>query len=452
MHIKTLLSFFFTAILATSGSPFPPSARYETVSAASGHSTFSSPQNMGAGINTADMDQLPVAAANGLSLYFASNRTGGQGAQDIYVAQRATVSSAWGVPQNLGITVNTSANDTPSSLSPDGRELFIQSTRPGGIGGVDIYVTTRSDTSNDFGWTTPVNIGPVVNTTALDGFGNYFVDPVTGVGTLFFNSDRAGGLGGNDISIRNTDGSFNAPSLVSELNSSGTEERSTISSDGLEFFFSSNRIAPTTNQALFVSTRSSTSSVWSPPVHIAFLSSAGSNAQPVLSNDGSILYFVSNRAGGSGLGDIYSATRTSINRTPTADFDGDGRTDLTVFRPSNGTWHTADHFGDYRTMQWGQAGDIPVDGDFDGDGKNDFTLFRCGKWFILRSSDGTASVVDWGLPLDIPVSGDYDGDGRSDIGVYRVDTWYIIQSSNGHWLIQQFGISGDLPIGGSTFQ
>src|SRR5215203_4921131 len=72
---------------------------------------FSAPQNMGAALNTASDETGPVMSPNGLSLYFSSNRAGGQGSVDIYVSQRSTLSSAWGAPQNLGATVNSSSND-----------------------------------------------------------------------------------------------------------------------------------------------------------------------------------------------------------------------------------------------------------------------------------------------------------------------------------------------------
>lgn len=290
------------------------------------YSQFGFLQNMGSTINGSVMDQLPVLAPNGLSLYFSSNRTGGLGAQDIYVSQRPTLTSAWGPPQNLGLALNTSSNDTISTLSPDGLGMFMQSTRPGGMGGADIYITTRADTNDDFGWTAPVNIGTPINTSSNDYFGNLFLDPKDGTQTLYFNSDRPGGMGSNDIyqSLRNADGSFNPPSAVSELNSSGSEERTSISRDGLEIFFSSNRLIPTTDQAIFVATRRKTSKRWSEPDHIENLNSSGSNAQPLISDDGTLLFFVSNRVGGFGLGDLHSATRVSVKRCAVVGSSRDG--------------------------------------------------------------------------------------------------------------------------------
>jgi len=454
MNYKQHLHRFLTLAILLCGLPNvwaqnKGESRVAAPAAASGFSTFSLPQNLGATFNAPEMDQLPVQAPSGLSLYFSSARTGGQGAQDIWVSQRATLSSAWGTPQNLGTIINTSVNDTISCLSADGREMFIQSPRTGGTGASDIYISTRTDPNNDFGWTAPVNIGTVINTASNDYMANYFVDPATGAGTLFFNSDRAGGLSLNDIyqSTRNADGTFNPPSLVSVLNSAFSEERTSISRDGLELFFSSNRRVPTTNQAVYVSTRASTSSAWNAPVYVGILNTTGSNAQPGLSPDGTLLYTVSNRPGGSGSGDIYVSTRVSVNRTTTGDFDGDGRTDLTVYRPSNGNWYILGTTNVYEFVGWGGVpDDIPVAGDFDGDGRNDFAIFRSGEWYILRTSDGTVTVAGWGAGGDLPTPGDYDGDGRTDIAVYRGDTWYIIQSATGNWDIRQFGASGDIPI------
>ena len=432
--------------------------------AATGFSTFSAPQNLGAIVNSDVNDLLPTPAPNGLSLYFSSSRPGGQGGIDIWVSQRATLSSAWGAPQNLGATLNTSGTEAPTHISPDGREMFIQTNRPGGLpggtNGTDIWVSTRTDLNNDFGWTTPVHLGAVLNSTGDDQNGVYFVDPRTGVGTLFFHSDR--NIAGNsDIyqSTRNADGTFNAPSPVNELNSAAADHRTAISRDGLEVIFSSTRFSTTTPPlySLFRSTRASTSAQWSPPVLIASLNTAGSNSQAAFSPDDTILYFTSNRPGGSGLGDLYSATRVAVNRSSTADFDGDGRTDISVFRPSDGTWYVMQSGSNtFRATQFGQNGDKIVPGDYDGDGRTDFAVFRQtpqnGIWYILRSSDNAFRAVQWGLNTDKPVPGDYDSDGKTDIAVYRNGTWYIVQSSNGQFTTHQFGESSDIPVAAANAQ
>ena len=107
------------------------------------NNNFDAPQNMGANLNTASDETGPVISTNGLSLYFSSNRPGGRGGTDVYVSQRAALGSAWGMPQNVGATINSSANDNITGISLDGLSMLINSSRPGGLGGPDLYLSTR---------------------------------------------------------------------------------------------------------------------------------------------------------------------------------------------------------------------------------------------------------------------------------------------------------------------
>ncbi len=133
-----------------------------------------------------------------------------------------------------------------------------------------------------------------------------------------------------------------------------------------------------------------------------------------------------------------------------ADYDGDGRTDVSVFRPSDGNWYLDRSTDGFIAVNFGVADDIITPGDFDGDEKTDIAVFRpsTGQWFILDSSGGF-SIYQFGQTGDIPVPGDFDGDGRDDIAVFRPSTsvWYA-QLSGGGFAIAQFGAAGDIPLRG----
>lgn len=133
------------------------------------------------------------------------------------------------------------------------------------------------------------------------------------------------------------------------------------------------------------------------------------------------------------------------------DLDGDGRTDVSIFRPQNGEWwYLRSSDGDNRAFTFGVEDDLLVPGDHTGDGKADVAFFRpsTGMWYVLRSEDLTYYAFPFGAAGDIPVPADYDGDERTDAAVYRPSngTWYIIRSSDGVVTYEFFGDSNDRPV------
>lgn len=140
-----------------------------------------------------------------------------------------------------------------------------------------------------------------------------------------------------------------------------------------------------------------------------------------------------------------------------SDFDGDGTSDFSVYRPSTGQWFVLNSGSNTFTASFfGTTGDVPIDGDFDGDRLADLTVFRpsSGIWYRLNSSDGGFSQFPWGTDGDKPVPGDYDKDGKTDIAVWRPSdgTYYILRSSDSGFTAFHWGSNGDIPIGAAPAQ
>ncbi|MGH9959530.1 MAG: hypothetical protein ACREBC_20780, partial [Pyrinomonadaceae bacterium] len=188
--------------------------------------------------------------------------------------------------------------------------------RPGGLGALDLWVSRREHTHDDFGWQPPVNLGAGVNSVAGDNAPNFFENDEAGLPQLYFASNRAGGLGNLDIylSAQAADGSFGPAALVIELSSAGLDTDPSIRHDGLEIFFHSNRTGSIgLSNDLWVATRESALDPWSTPISLEnTINTTFSEQNAYLSSNRLTLVFASDRPGGFGGTDLYLSTRTRL--------------------------------------------------------------------------------------------------------------------------------------------
>jgi hypothetical protein len=164
------------------------------------------------------------------------------GSLDLWVSQRETLDDSWGTPQPLS-SINSGFIENNAALSLDEHSLYFNSNRPGGLGENDLYVSRRHDKRNPLGWEPPVNLGPDVNSAFGDTTPTFFEDDATGVITMYFDSNRPGGQGDFDIYASSVfpDGTFSAAMPVIELNSSFPDRGPAVRRDGLEMFLQSER-------------------------------------------------------------------------------------------------------------------------------------------------------------------------------------------------------------------
>ena len=217
---------------------------------------------------------------------------------------------------NLGPIINTTDNEMVPAFSRDGHLMFFASNRPrpdGSLAGVDIWVSRREHTHDDFAWQPAENLGAGVNSLGLDEGPSYFENDEVGVPQLYFSSSRPGGPGSIFVSEQAADGSFGPAVLVLELSGLGNTRRPSVRHDGLEIFFGSERPGIPNSQDLWVATRETVFDAWSAPVNLgSTLNSELVDVQPYISSDRETLFFASNRPGG-GPTDLYMSTRTKLS-------------------------------------------------------------------------------------------------------------------------------------------
>jgi hypothetical protein len=264
-------------------------------------------------LNTPSLDGCPIQAPDGLSLYMASNRPGGYGGLDIWVARRMSSDAPFGAPENLGEPINSAADDfCPTPVRGDGLFFVSRRTTAESCGLGDIYFTRLNPVQ---GWAPPSHLAcaPEGPNSDLDEQGPSYVE-ADGRALLYFSRSSASVPGDIYVGEQLADASFGPASPVVELNSAANDIQPNVRKDGLEVVFSSNHAYPGAQggQDVYVSTRPSVDAPWSVPVNLgtAVNTSAG-ETRPSLSWDARTLLF-GRAPGPEGMSDIYVATRDKL--------------------------------------------------------------------------------------------------------------------------------------------
>jgi Tol biopolymer transport system component len=279
--------------------------------------TVGQPVNLGSTVNTQGFDGGPSSSADGLELYFVSDRAESLGCGDIWVARRASIDQRFGAPENLGSVVNSSGCEGAPSVSSDGRALYFECFVPDSSGRChgpdgDIYVAERSDAAGPFEAVS--NLGAAVNGEHADSFPSITPNGLV----LYFASNRPEGVGDSDLwrvtRNRDTDPFWRPASLGPGVNTSTYDGDPAVSPDGLWLIFASDRPGGSGGHDLWLATRPTTDEPFGNPVNLGpDINTPGVERRPALNGDATVLYFMSDRPGGAGSIDLWQAV---IERTP----------------------------------------------------------------------------------------------------------------------------------------
>jgi hypothetical protein len=288
--------------------------RATPVCAAGPRLCYDPPVNVGPLINTANFEGGPFLSQDGLTLLFGAARQNsfGQLDEDIYVATRETTSESFGPPRNLGAPVNSLGfGDYSPELSADGLTLYFSSSRPGGLGQADLYVTTRESTEDP--WEPPQNLGPHINSPHFDGQPSISANAKT----LYWDSDRRDGLGDFDIWVATRDAVSDnfapADNMGPTVNTPGPEFGPAISQNDRQLFFSSGRPGNVGPIDIWVVERKKNrkrAGPWSTPINVDTLNSPFLQAMPTFSRNGKEVCLMALRPEGFGALDIFCADRS----------------------------------------------------------------------------------------------------------------------------------------------
>ena len=279
------------------------------------------PVNVGSGVNSAFQENYPSISPDGLAMYFDSNRPGGFGNTDIWVSRRSNISSPWGPAINVTPLNSVAMEKGLFVFSPDGRTIYFASARAGGFGNLDIYAANRVDPDDDLGWTTPVNLGPDVNTAFQEAANAWYLNGNQSKvkRLLFVRSDGtqdpspAGAENFDLFAIKQKVNGRQNDEPVEELSSIYRETAFTVSPDQLEVFFASTRPPSVGGLDLWTATRFSIDDPWAMPTPMDALNTIGRDETGTIDPSdptGNTLYIFSNRAGTLGGADVFVTTRT----------------------------------------------------------------------------------------------------------------------------------------------
>ena len=266
-------------------------------------------------VNTPALDGCPIQSPDGLSLYIASNRPGGRGGLDIWVATRSATSAPWGAPTNLGEPVNSAADDfCPTPVGKKGLFFVSREALPGACGQGDIYFTHQQGNGS---WAEPERLlcAPAGPNSELDEQGPSYVDgsgKVRGKKHLYFSRSSVSPSVPGEIfvSTRESSSRFGTATAVAELNDAAANDiQPNVRADGLEVVFSSNRTGGLGAQDIWIATRGTVGDPFSAPVNIGtVVNTAAAESRPSFSRDGGQLLF-GRAPGPEGSSDVYVTTR-----------------------------------------------------------------------------------------------------------------------------------------------
>jgi hypothetical protein len=266
------------------------------------------PTNLGPNINTSFSEWSPcISRTDGLSLLFVSNRASIFPDRDLWIAKRVSISNPWNMATHLGPPVDGPTLDSYPAISADGLSLYFAWRQSSW----DLCVSRRSTTDDE--WSTPVGLGPTVNGTASETRPSISFDGLE----LFFTSSRSGGFGDTDIYVstrESTDHPWGEPANLGRIvNSPSTDGYPNISADGRLLFFSSFRPEGSGAADIFVTARATKTDNWGQPVNLGpTVNSPYNEASCCISADGSTLYFCSRRPGGRGNIDLWQVSITFL--------------------------------------------------------------------------------------------------------------------------------------------